>query len=170
MSAEANSDAAKEMLSSIQSHDVKKGQYLLLKGQPCKVTDVQLSKTGKHGHMKAKISAKSLVSGTKYESVKAGHVMQQLIAIEKDEYQLAYIDEDEKETLRFLDDNGNETEFKVLDNVECKALRDAKQEDTEDEKDFQATIIKAPMSQGDENGALIVGHIIVSWKGAKNEN
>ena len=31
---------------------LKKGAYAILKGHPCKITDVSTSKAGKHGHAK----------------------------------------------------------------------------------------------------------------------
>jgi len=164
MSAE---NAAQEFLSPIQAHALKKGNYVLIKGHPCKVSEVKLSKTGKHGHMKARVSAKCIITGIKYESVRAGHSVMQQITVEKDDFQLAYVDEDEKESLRFLDESGSEAELKVLENEEAKALRSAKQEDTEDESDFSATIVKTPMAQGDENSALDVVHVIVAWRSSK---
>jgi hypothetical protein len=41
------------------------------------------------------------------------------------------VDEDENESLRFLDESGSEAEMKLLENDESKALREAKQEDEE---------------------------------------
>lgn len=31
---------------------IKKGGYVMLKGHPCKCTDISTSKAGKHGHAK----------------------------------------------------------------------------------------------------------------------
>jgi translation initiation factor 5A len=169
MSKSADNSAAEEFLSPVQAHALKKGNYVLIKGHPCKVSEVKLSKTGKHGHMKARVSTRCIVTGIKYESVKPGHTIMQQIQVEKDEFQLAYVDEDAKQTLRFLDDQGEEMEFKVLENDELKALRNAKLEDTEDEKDFSATIIKTPMAKGDENSAVDVIHVVVAWRSDKHE-
>jgi translation initiation factor 5A len=162
-----SSEAAQEYLSPVQAHTLKKGHFAMLKGKPCKVQEVKLSKTGKHGHMKARVSARCLISGIKYEAVKPGHTIMQKIEVQKEDFQLAYVDEDEKETLRFIDEQGNPAEFKLVENDELKALRKAKQEDTEDEKDFVATIIRTPMAQGDESSNMNVVHIIVSFKADK---
>jgi len=163
MSSENN---AADMLSPAQAHTLKKGAYVLIKGHPCKVAECKLSKTGKHGHMKARVSARCVITGIKYESVQAGHTVMQTIALDKEDYNLAYVDE-EDESLHFLDEYGTPADFKLLDNDNYKALRTAKMEDTEDEQDFTATVVKTPMAQGDENSALEVVYAIVSWKASK---
>jgi len=160
-------DLAQEFLSPVQAHALKKGNFVMIKGHPCKVTEVKLSKTGKHGHMKARVSARCIITSTKYDSVKAGHAVMQQIAVEKDDFQLAYLDDDEKQTLRFLDEHGSPVEMKLLENDETKALRKAKLEDDQDEKDFTATIVKTPMATGDENSAMLLVHTIVAWKSSK---
>jgi translation initiation factor 5A len=157
-----------DFLTPVQAHALKKGNYVLIKGHPCKVNEVKLSKTGKHGHMKARVSARCIVTGIKYESVKPGHTIMQQITVEKDDFQLAYVDEDDKETLKFIDEAGNEAEFRVVENEETKALREAKKDDTEDEKDFSATIVKTPMAKGDENSTVNVVHVVVTWRGDKH--
>jgi translation elongation factor P/translation initiation factor 5A len=164
----SSENSSEEFLTPVQAHALKKGNFVLIKGHPCKVQEVKLSKTGKHGHMKARVSARCIVTGIKYESVKPGHTIMQQISVEKDEFQLAYVDEDEKETLRFIDEAGNEADFKVIENAEVKALRDAKKEDAEDESDFTATIVKTPMAKGDENSAVNVVHVIVTWRSDKH--
>ena len=46
---------------------IKKGMYILIKDNPCKVVEVTTSKTGKHGHAKAHITAIDIFTGKKYE-------------------------------------------------------------------------------------------------------
>lgn len=53
-------------------HSIKKGSYIIVDGQACKVSDVQTSKTGKHGHAKARITAVGIVDGKKRVFVKPG--------------------------------------------------------------------------------------------------
>lgn len=36
----------------IKASHVRVGQYIIIKGRPCKVISVSVSKTGKHGHSK----------------------------------------------------------------------------------------------------------------------
>ena len=46
---------------------VKKGDYLIIKHHPCKVTSLTVSKTGKHGHAKAHVFGNDIFTGRKYE-------------------------------------------------------------------------------------------------------
>ena len=39
---------------SVEAGQIRKGGYIMVKGKPCKVRDVSVSKTGKHGHAKCK--------------------------------------------------------------------------------------------------------------------
>ena len=48
---------------------LKKGEYICIKGFPCKVVEISTSKTGKHGHAKANITAIDIFTGKKYEEV-----------------------------------------------------------------------------------------------------
>ncbi|MBI1972692.1 translation initiation factor IF-5A [Candidatus Woesearchaeota archaeon] len=48
------------------SEAAKVGKYIIIDGVPCVVKSVQISKTGKHGHSKARVEAQGLIN----ESVK----------------------------------------------------------------------------------------------------
>ncbi|MCD6522968.1 MAG: translation initiation factor IF-5A [Candidatus Diapherotrites archaeon] len=48
-----------------QVKDLKKGRYVIIDGTPCRVVDVQISKPGKHGAAKARVTAISLVGEQK---------------------------------------------------------------------------------------------------------
>jgi translation initiation factor 5A len=41
----------------VRAGELKKGMHVVIKGHPCKVVDISTSKTGKHGHAKANITA-----------------------------------------------------------------------------------------------------------------
>merc|ERR1711934_607252 len=49
----ANAAAGASKTVPIRAGEVRKGGYVMLKGKPCKVVEVSISKTGKHGHAKA---------------------------------------------------------------------------------------------------------------------
>eukprot|EP00341_Mesodinium_pulex_P013724 CAMPEP_0116948070 /NCGR_PEP_ID=MMETSP0467-20121206/38083_1 /TAXON_ID=283647 /ORGANISM="Mesodinium pulex, Strain SPMC105" /LENGTH=160 /DNA_ID=CAMNT_0004632411 /DNA_START=47 /DNA_END=526 /DNA_ORIENTATION=+ len=53
----------------IRAGEVKKGHYLVIKGFPCKVIELTTSKTGKHGHAKANITALDIFTNKKYEEI-----------------------------------------------------------------------------------------------------
>merc|ERR1711998_470588 len=53
----------------IRAGEVRKGGHVLLKGKPCKVVSVSISKTGKHGHAKANIVGLDVFTGKKYNEI-----------------------------------------------------------------------------------------------------
>lgn len=46
---------------------LKKGDYIVIKGHPCKIIDISVSKTGKHGHAKASITALDIFTKAKMD-------------------------------------------------------------------------------------------------------
>ena len=48
---------------------LKKGDFVCIKGHPCKIIELTTSKTGKHGHAKANITAVDIFTSKKYEEV-----------------------------------------------------------------------------------------------------
>ena len=50
-----------------------KGSYIVLDGAACKITDIQVSKTGKHGHAKARVTAVGILDNKKRIAVMPGH-------------------------------------------------------------------------------------------------
>lgn len=71
----------------IQAGAVKKGGYCMMKGRPCKVVDVSVSKTGKHGHAKASITGIDLFTGKKYEeNCPTSHSMEEPFPVERRQY------------------------------------------------------------------------------------
>ncbi|MBW3022635.1 translation initiation factor IF-5A [Candidatus Woesearchaeota archaeon] len=48
---------------------IKKGSYMLIDGEACKVNSVQVSRPGKHGHAKFRIEAVGLIDGKKRDIV-----------------------------------------------------------------------------------------------------
>jgi len=72
----------------VQAGALKKGDFVCIKGFPCKVIEVTTSKTGKHGHAKANITALDVFTGKKYEEVApTSHSLPQPV-VTRIEYQL----------------------------------------------------------------------------------
>jgi translation initiation factor 5A len=63
----ADSGASKTV--STEAGQIRKGGYIMIKGKPCKVKDVSVSKTGKHGHAKCKFSASDIFTGASCEEL-----------------------------------------------------------------------------------------------------
>ena len=76
----------------------------MIKGNPCKVSDVSTSKTGKHGHAKCHFVAIDIFTGKKMEDlVPAGHTTA-IPFVKKEEYQC--IDADDDDFVTVMDSKG----------------------------------------------------------------
>src|SRR3989338_8548902 len=62
---------------------LKKGSYVVVDGAACVVTDVQISKSGKHGHAKVRLTAVGLVDDKKRVAVMPAHEKLDAHIIEK---------------------------------------------------------------------------------------
>src|SRR3989344_2986674 len=67
----------------ISANNVQKGTSIILEGVACKVVDVEISKPGKHGHSKVRVSAVGLVDDRKRIVVMPGHDNVEVPIIEK---------------------------------------------------------------------------------------
>jgi len=68
---------------SITANNVQKGTSIILDGAACRVVDVEISKPGKHGHSKVRISAVGLIDEKKRIVVMPGHDSIEVPIIEK---------------------------------------------------------------------------------------
>lgn len=62
---------------------LQKGNYVVLEGAACKVVDTQVSRPGKHGHAKVRLTAVGLVDGKKRVVVMPGHDNIEVPIVEK---------------------------------------------------------------------------------------
>merc|ERR1712166_396688 len=62
-------DAGASMTISVEAGQIRKGGYIMIKGKACKVRDVSVSKTGKHGHAKCKFAAACIFTGNTCEEL-----------------------------------------------------------------------------------------------------
>merc|ERR1711959_610263 len=62
-------DAGASATVSVEAGQIRKGGYIMIKGKPCKVKDVSVSKTGKHGHAKCKFAASCIFTGATCEEL-----------------------------------------------------------------------------------------------------
>ena len=67
----------------VGANQVQKGSFIILDGAACKVVDVEISKPGKHGHSKVRISAVGLTDDKKRIVVMPGHDSVEVPIIEK---------------------------------------------------------------------------------------
>ena len=78
----------------VAASSLKVGGYVILNDKACKVNDIQISKTGKHGHAKCRITAISLIDNSKIIKVYPGTDKIEVPIIEKESAQILSIAED----------------------------------------------------------------------------
>ena len=89
-----SADAGPSHTYPMEAGQIRKGGFIMIKGRPCKVSDVSTSKTGKHGHAKCHFVANDIVTGKKVEDlVPAGHTTS-VPFVKKEEFQCIDRDED----------------------------------------------------------------------------
>ena len=88
-------DAGSSHTYPMEAGQIRKGGFIMIKGNPCKVSDVTSSKTGKHGHAKCHFVAIDIFNGKKMEDlVPAGHTTN-VPFVTKVEYQCIDVDDDD---------------------------------------------------------------------------
>merc|ERR1712110_1019385 len=78
----------------IRAGEVRKGGYVMLKGKPCKVVEVSISKTGKHGHAKANITGLDVFTGRKYVEISPTSHNMTAPTMFRSEYELVSVNND----------------------------------------------------------------------------
>lgn len=73
--------------------ELRPGSYAMIDNTPCVVKSIDISKTGKHGHAKARIEAIGLIDSKKRVLVKPGHERVEVPLIEKKRGQILSINE-----------------------------------------------------------------------------
>jgi len=70
---------------------LNKGNYVVIDGEACKVTDLQVSRPGKHGHAKVRCVGVGIIDGRKREVVKPGHDNVEVPIVDKRNAQVLHI-------------------------------------------------------------------------------
>lgn len=77
----------------------------MIKGKPCKVLNISVSKTGKHGHAKCNFTATDIFTGKKYEDMIPSTHGTTVPIVNRSEWEVIDIDGDE---LTLMDEAGNQ--------------------------------------------------------------
>jgi len=88
----------------MEAGQVKKGGYIMIKGKPCKVLSISVSKTGKHGHAKCNFLAVDIFTGKKLEDMVPSSHGTTVPVVNKTEWELIDIGDDDEVTL--MDEGG----------------------------------------------------------------
>merc|ERR1719217_559343 len=62
-------DSGASATQSVEAGQIRQGGFIMIKGKPCKVKSVSVSKTGKHGHAKCKFAATDIFTGATCEEL-----------------------------------------------------------------------------------------------------
>ena len=73
---------------------IRKGDFIVINGKPCKVAEVSTSKTGKHGHAKATIVGIDIFTAKKYETICPTSHSVETPVIKREEWQVTDMDEE----------------------------------------------------------------------------
>jgi len=85
------------MMQRVSVSTIKRGAHVFMDGRPCKITRALHSKTGKHGHMKCHLVGVCVISGSRHEMSKAGHMDVIIPPVQKQDYQLVTVQDDDDE-------------------------------------------------------------------------
>jgi|TARA_Y100000310_G_scaffold345431_1_gene464882 translation initiation factor 5A len=85
---------------------LQKGSYIVLENAACRVVDTQVSRPGKHGHAKVRLTAVGIVDEKKRIVVMPGHDNVEVPIIEKKSAQVLSVQDD---TVNVMDSETYET-------------------------------------------------------------
>lgn len=130
----------------IRAGEVKKGSFLVMKGKPCKVIEISISKTGKHGHAKANIVGIDVFTGKKYNEISPTSHNMTAPTMYRSDWQLT--DLSHEGTMTLMNENGDTREDLDLprttggDYTELAQTIFSKFENLPDGKALHCTILK----------------------------
>eukprot|EP00283_Hemiselmis_rufescens_P002216 CAMPEP_0173418842 /NCGR_PEP_ID=MMETSP1357-20121228/874_1 /TAXON_ID=77926 /ORGANISM="Hemiselmis rufescens, Strain PCC563" /LENGTH=156 /DNA_ID=CAMNT_0014381387 /DNA_START=43 /DNA_END=513 /DNA_ORIENTATION=+ len=127
----------------IEAGSVKMGKFLMIKGRPCKVVDVSKAKVGKHGAAKCHFVGVDIFTSKKLEAICPASAQLAEPIVDRSEYQLVDISDDDYVTMMDKDNNMREDLKMPDDDALCKRIRD--QMDTGE--DVLLTVLKAVGSE-----------------------
>lgn len=78
----------------VRAGEVKRGDTILLKGNPCKINNMTVHKSGKHGVAKVHFFGADIFTGKKYDDLSSSSHDVDKPVTTQEKYQVTYIDED----------------------------------------------------------------------------
>ncbi len=89
-------------MSSIEMYDIgdlKIGSYIMMDGSPCKISKMDKSKTGKHGHAKYRTEAIGLMDGKKRVLIIVGGTKVEVPIVDKKNAQVLSVSENKAQLM-----------------------------------------------------------------------
>jgi translation initiation factor 5A len=100
-----SADAGSSATIPMEAGQVKKGGFMMIKGKPCKILSISVSKTGKHGHAKCNFLATDIFTGKKLEDMIPSSHGTTVPIVTRTEWEIIDIDDEE---LTLMDEGGNQ--------------------------------------------------------------
>jgi translation initiation factor 5A len=100
---------------------IKKGSNIIMDGVACRVTDISVSRPGKHGHAKVRIEAVGILDDKKRQAVMPGH----------DNVEVPIIEKKNAQVLSITGDNANVMDMESYETFDLKIPEELKGEVTE---------------------------------------
>merc|ERR1712072_258512 len=120
-----STDAGASATHMVEAGQIRKGGHIMIKGKACKVRDVSVSKTGKHGHAKCKFQASCIFTGATCEELCPSTHSIDVPVVTKKDWMVQGL-QDETYVL-LMDDDGEMREDLQLPNVTYKTDDDTEQ-------------------------------------------
>lgn len=98
---------------SAESSSLLKGQYMIIKNNPCKIVDISTSNPGKHGHSKNHFVGIDIFTGKKLEDICPSSHNVNIPIVEKNKYILTYIDDDDYLSLMSIESKGIKSDLRL---------------------------------------------------------
>jgi translation elongation factor P/translation initiation factor 5A len=131
----------------LQSTLCRKNTFVILKDCPCKIADLKVSKTGKHGSAKCNMVGYDIITGKKYQETVPGHATMFGFSPAKMEYEVADISGSQ---ITAMTSDGEERFFQVPDTeIGTKLVADFKANaEKGGDQFFLITVLYAPRMVG----------------------
>eukprot|EP00933_Yihiella_yeosuensis_P072088 TRINITY_DN80381_c0_g1_i1.p1 TRINITY_DN80381_c0_g1~~TRINITY_DN80381_c0_g1_i1.p1 ORF type:complete len:192 (-),score=49.27 TRINITY_DN80381_c0_g1_i1:176-682(-) len=130
-----SADAGASTTYPMQAGELRKGSHIMIKGFPCKVCEISMSKTGKHGHAKAHIVALDIFTSKKYEDLCPASHNVSVPFVTRQEYQVLTADPDSGEVSLLKEDGTTKDDLNLPTFVKIG-------EPTPDDKDVAKQIVE----------------------------
>mmetsp|Transcript_30894 Transcript_30894/g.52856 ORF Transcript_30894/g.52856 Transcript_30894/m.52856 type:complete len:146 (-) Transcript_30894:97-534(-) len=107
-----------------QCSSIKKNHHVVIKEHPCKVVETSTSKTGKHGHAKVHMVGIDIFTGKKYEEICPSTHNMNVPNVNRTEYMLLDISDDDFLSL-MMPDGSTKEDLKIPEGEIGEKLREA---------------------------------------------
>ncbi|KAE9550542.1 hypothetical protein FO519_006234 [Halicephalobus sp. NKZ332] len=112
-----------------QCSAVRKNEFIMIKGRPCKVVEMSTSKTGKHGHAKVHMVALDIFTNKKLEDICPSTHNVEVPFVKRKEYQLLSINDDGFVSLMDLETCDTKDDLRLPDGELGQQIKEASEKD-----------------------------------------